>query len=54
MKIGFIGMGNMGGALALGLIKYGKINNIRAFAPNHIKLKENADKIGFIPVSTVK
>ena len=38
MKIGFIGMGNMGGALALGLIKYGKINNIRAFAPNQIYL----------------
>lgn len=54
MKIGFIGMGNMGGALALGLIKYGKINNIRAFAPNQVKLKENADKIGFIPVSTLK
>ena len=47
-------MGNMAGALALGLIRYGKMNNVKAFAPNQIKLKENADKIGFIPISTIK
>ena len=55
MKIGFIGMGNMAQALVSGLIKYGKAGtrSINAFAPNQIKLKENADKIGFTPAATL-
>ena len=55
MKIGFIGMGNMAQALASGFTKYArvKVHSLKAFAPNQIKLKENADKIGFIPVATL-
>ena len=55
MKIGFIGMGNMAQALASGFTKYAKVkvHSLKAFAPNQIKLKENADKIGFTPVATL-
>lgn len=55
-KIGFIGMGNMAQAIALGFINSTKVKkeNIYAFAPNQDKLKKNADKIGFVPVADVK
>ena len=55
MKIGFIGMGNMAQALASGFTKYAKVkvHSLKAFAPNQIKLKENADKIGFTPVAAL-
>lgn len=54
-KIGFIGMGNMAQALAVGFIKSGIVakENIFAFAPNQQKLKDNAQKIGFTPVENV-
>lgn len=56
MKIGFIGMGNMAEALALGFIKYGKVRaeSIKAFAPNQNRLSEKAHRIGFTPVPTLK
>lgn len=54
-KIGFVGMGNMALAIAEGFIKSGKVEkeNILAFAPNQEKLKKNAEKIGFVPCSSV-
>ncbi len=56
MKIGFIGMGNMAQAIAMGFIKSKKVQkgNLYAFAPNQEKLNKNAKKIGFIPYSTLK
>lgn len=56
MKIGFIGMGNMAQALAAGFLASGKITKeeIYAYAPNQEKLKGNAERIGFIPVSTIE
>lgn len=54
-KIGFIGMGNMAQAIALGFINSQKVKkeNIFAFAPNQEKLELNAKKIGFTPVKTL-
>ncbi|MCR5527258.1 MAG: pyrroline-5-carboxylate reductase [Lachnospiraceae bacterium] len=53
-KLGFIGMGNMAQALAIGFIKSGKISkeNVYAFAPSQDKLKANAERIGFIPMTS--
>lgn len=50
-KIGFIGMGNMAGAIAQGFIATGAVKpeTITAFAPNQIKLKANSEAIGFVP-----
>lgn len=50
-KIGFLGMGNMAQALAVGLIRAGKTDagDIYAFAPNQTKLGKNAERLGFIP-----
>lgn len=52
--IGFIGMGNMAQAMACGFINSGKVKaeEVFAYAPNQVKLKENASKIGFIPASS--
>lgn len=54
-KIGFIGMGNMAQAIALGFVKSGKVKaeNLYAYAPNQEKLQKNAQKIGFIPQDDV-
>ena len=54
-NLGFIGMGNMAQALAIGFIKSGRISkeNVFAFAPNQDKLKANAEKIGFTPKASV-
>ena len=54
-KIGFIGMGNMAQAIALGFVKSGKVKaeNLYAYAPNQEKLQTNAQKIGFIPQDDV-
>ena len=51
MKLGFIGMGNMGFALAKGLIKYAWVDpkDIYAYAPNYEKLESNSRKLGFNP-----
>lgn len=48
MKIGFIGFGNMAGAIAEGMIDYGGVNpnNIIASAVNMDRLKERAVKLG--------
>lgn len=48
MKIGFIGFGNMAGAIAEGMINYGGVNpnSIIASAVNIDRLKERADKLG--------
>ncbi len=50
-KIGFIGMGNMAQALAMGFLRSGKESGeaIFAFAPNQEKLRKNAEYIGFVP-----
>ena len=55
MKIGFIGMGNMAKAIALGFVKSQKVNpgDIYAYAPNQEKLKANASEIGFTPMEDV-
>ena len=54
MKLGFIGMGNMGQALCEGWIKAGAIKpeDICAYAPHREKLEANAARIGFTPVSS--
>ena len=54
-KIGFIGMGNMGQALAAGFINAGAIDkkNVYAFAPNQEKLQQTAARIGFTPVRSL-
>ncbi|SFK51152.1 pyrroline-5-carboxylate reductase [Lachnospiraceae bacterium KH1T2] len=54
-NLGFIGMGNMAQALAIGFIRSGRISkeNVFAFAPNQDKLKANAEKIGFTPKASV-
>ncbi|MCI8349460.1 MAG: pyrroline-5-carboxylate reductase [Firmicutes bacterium] len=54
MKIGFVGMGNMAKALAIGFIKSGYLDckDVFAYAPNQEKLRKNSQKIGFIPCSS--
>ena len=55
-KLGFIGMGNMAQALALGFIQSGSIakEQVFAYAPHQDKLKKNAEKIGFTPCASLK
>ncbi len=50
-NIGFIGMGNMGGALAEGFIKYAGVDKKRiyAYAPTFDKLLNTSKSIGFRP-----
>ena len=54
-KIGFIGMGNMGQALAGGIAASGKVEgkNIYAYAPNQEKLARNCEKIGINSCSSL-
>ena len=56
MKLGFIGMGNMGLALAEGFLHAGLLSptDLSAFAPNREKLQKNATRIGFIPCDTAR
>ena len=51
MKVGFIGMGNMGQALAGGMISKFLVakEDVFAYAPNYEKLCNNAEKYGFTP-----
>jgi pyrroline-5-carboxylate reductase len=53
MKLGFIGAGNMGGAIIKGFIKSGKISakDINVVRKNESALKEMADELGIIPCS---
>lgn len=55
-KIGFIGMGNMAKALAVGFIKSGKVKaeDMFAYAPNQAKLAANGAEVGFTPCASVK
>ena len=55
-NLGFIGMGNMAKALAIGFIRSGKIasENVYAFAPHQDKLQKNAESIGFVPCASVE
>lgn len=50
-SIGFIGMGNMAGAMARGFIASGQISpdSVYAYAPHQEKLQRNAAAIGFTP-----
>ncbi|MCI8609041.1 MAG: pyrroline-5-carboxylate reductase [Firmicutes bacterium] len=55
-KIGFIGMGNMAKAMAMGFIATGKVaaDHMYAYAPNQEKLAKNAEEVGFQPCSDVE
>lgn len=55
-RLGFIGMGNMAQALALGFIKSKGIarEKVFAYAPHQDKLKKNAELIGFTPMNSLK
>ena len=55
-KIGFIGMGNMAQAIAEGFFKSGKVEkqDVFAYAPHQDKLQKNAERIGFVPMDSVK
>ena len=50
-KIGFIGFGNMGQAMARGLIQYGSVSpdEISAYAPHGDKLVQNCKLLGITP-----
>ena len=54
-KLGFIGMGNMAQALAMGFINAKAIakENVYAYAPHQDKLRKNAETIGFTPLATL-
>lgn len=54
-SLGFIGMGNMAQALALGFIASGALKGERvfAYAPHQEKLRANAERIGFQPVASL-
>lgn len=56
IKIGFIGYGNMGQAMASGWVKKGKINpkNIYASARDFNKLQKNCDLLGIQPLKDSK
>ncbi len=56
MKLGFIGMGNMGQALAEGWISSGTLapEELIAYAPHQNKLQENSERIGFCPFSSLR
>ena len=54
MKLGFIGMGNMAGALAQGFIASGKLSaaDVVAYDPYQDILQQKAEKIGFTAAAT--
>ena len=54
--LGFIGMGNMAGAIAAGILQKGlmKKEEVFAYAPHYEKLEANAEKIGFVPCKDLK
>lgn len=56
MKIGFIGMGQMGTALCRGFIASGRVSpkDIYAYAPNISKLEKNSIELGFTMSSSLK
>lgn len=56
MKLGFIGLGNMGRAIASGLIGSGAVSaeNICGYAPHWDKLKAYADDTGILPLKSAK
>ena len=55
-KLGFIGMGNMGQALAKGFVASGKIGgkDVFAYAPNQEKLSKNCDMLGINPCASLE
>ena len=55
-KIGFIGMGNMAQAMAVGLLRAGKVSDeaLYAYATNQDKLRDNAARIGFNPCASAE
>lgn len=54
--LGFIGMGNMAGAIAAGILQKGlmKKEEVFAYAPHYEKLEANAEKIGFCSMQGFK
>ena len=56
MKIGFIGMGNMAQAIVAGWNKTSQreAEEILAYAPNGRKLRENAARLGFRPMDSLR
>lgn len=55
-NIGFIGMGNMASAIAIGFIASGSVSREKmyAYAPHQDKLKAKAESIGFVPCESLK
>ena len=55
-RLGFIGMGNMAQALALGFLKSGSLakESVFAYAPHQDKLRKNAETIGFTPCASLQ
>ena len=55
-KIGFIGMGNMAKAMAIGFVRSGKVaaEEMGAYAPNQEKLAKNAEEVGFKPYENIE
>lgn len=55
-RIGFIGMGNMAQAIAEGFLKSGKVKgeDVLAYAPHNEKLIKNAERIGFVPMGSLR
>lgn len=55
-KLGFIGMGNMGQALAKGFVSSGKIKGeeVFAYAPNQEKLELNCKNLGIKPCASLE
>ena len=55
-KIGFIGMGNMAKAMAIGFVRSGKVQaeDMGAYAPNQEKLAKNAAEVGFKPYADIE
>lgn len=51
-KIGFIGMGNMAQALVQGMLHAGEDIAICAYTPHQDRLRHNAERLGFTPVSS--
>lgn len=54
--VGFIGMGNMAKAMAIGFSAAGKLGkfDMGAFAPNQKKLAANAEEVGFMAYTNIE
>lgn len=53
-SIGFVGMGNMGQALAGGFVRLGATAELSAYAPDQEKLKANCERLGIFPAESIE